>query len=126
MQSVFRFVYRVRLFYPDRIAYHAGIGARLLIAFLHRVSVPDRLLGGSPSTRPLLIVAHGGISHWLPRIMLDGANYRGLYASESRPQGLAIACSARVDAAAPSDGMVVVRAAWGMPVAVMVQVRVRT
>jgi hypothetical protein len=36
------------------------------------------------------------------------------------------ACSARVDAAAPSGGMAVVTAAWGMPVAVMVQVRVRT
>jgi len=35
----------------------------------------------------------------------------------------AIACSARVDAAAPSGGMAVTRAAGGMPVAVMVQVR---
>jgi hypothetical protein len=49
-----------------------------------------------------------------------------LYASESRPRGLAIACSARVDAAAPSGGMAVVTAAWGSPVAVTVQVRVRT
>jgi len=37
-----------------------------------------------------------------------------------------IACSARVDAAAWSGGMAVVTAAWGMPAAVMVQVRVRT
>jgi hypothetical protein len=37
-----------------------------------------------------------------------------------------IACSARVDAAAPTGGMVVLTAAWGMPAAVMVQVRVRT
>jgi hypothetical protein len=36
------------------------------------------------------------------------------------------ACSARVDAAAPTGGMAVVTAAWGLPVAVMVQVRVRT
>jgi hypothetical protein len=35
------------------------------------------------------------------------------------------ACSARADAAAPSGGMAVVTAAWGMPAAVMVQVRVR-
>jgi hypothetical protein len=41
-------------------------------------------------------------------------------------EGLAIACSARVDAVAPTGGMAVVMAAWGMPVAVMVQVRVRT
>ena len=41
-------------------------------------------------------------------------------------EGLAIACSARVDAAAPTGGMVAVTAAWGMTVAVMVQVRVRT
>jgi hypothetical protein len=39
---------------------------------------------------------------------------------------LAIACSARVDAAAPSGGMAVATAAWGSPVAVMVPVRVRT
>ena len=38
----------------------------------------------------------------------------------------AIACSARVDAVAPTGGMAVVTVAWGMPVAVMVQVRVRT
>jgi hypothetical protein len=36
------------------------------------------------------------------------------------------ACSARADAAAPSGGMAVVTAACGLPVAVMVQVRVRT
>jgi hypothetical protein len=41
-------------------------------------------------------------------------------------EGLATACSARVDAAAPTGGMAVTRAAGGMPVAVMVQVRVRT
>ena len=41
-------------------------------------------------------------------------------------EGLAIACSAQVDAAAPSGGMAVVTAAWGMLVAVMVQVRART
>jgi len=35
------------------------------------------------------------------------------------------ACSARADAAAPSGGMAVVTAAWGMQAAVMVQVRVR-
>jgi hypothetical protein len=40
-------------------------------------------------------------------------------------EGWAIACSALVDAAAPSGGMAMVTAAWGMPVAVMVQVRVR-
>jgi hypothetical protein len=34
------------------------------------------------------------------------------------------ACSARVDAAAPSGGMAMVTAAWGMPVGVMVPVRV--
>jgi hypothetical protein len=38
----------------------------------------------------------------------------------------AIACSARADAAAPSGGMAVVTAAWGMSAGVMVQVRVRT
>jgi hypothetical protein len=36
------------------------------------------------------------------------------------------ACSARADAAAPSGGMAVMTAAWGLPVAVMAQVRVRT
>jgi hypothetical protein len=55
-----------------------------------------------------------------------GADYRGLYASESRPRGLAIACSARVDAVAPTAGMAAATAAWGMPVGVMVQVPVRT
>jgi hypothetical protein len=36
------------------------------------------------------------------------------------------AWTARVDAAAPSGGMAMVTAAWGMPAAVMVLVRVRT
>jgi hypothetical protein len=50
----------------------------------------------------------------------------GCTPAKAAPQGFAIACSARADAAAPSDGMAVVTVAWGMPVAVMVQVRVRT
>jgi hypothetical protein len=39
-------------------------------------------------------------------------------------EALAIACSTQFDAAAPSGGMVVVMGVWGMPAAVMVQVRV--
>jgi hypothetical protein len=44
----------------------------------------------------------------------------------SRFKSEPIACSARVDGGAPLGGMAVVTAVWGMPVAVTVQVRVRT
>jgi hypothetical protein len=61
------------------------------------------------------------------RVFRQGAGLAPIYPLITASDGLQLtACLARVDAVAPTGGMAVVTAAWGMPVAVMVQVRVRT
>ena len=86
--------YRVRLFCPDRIAYHSGIGVRLLIAFLLPSVCPSRTVFPWWLAYPYPTASHHRpwwYLHWLSRSCWMCADYRGLYASESRPRGLGAA-----------------------------------
>jgi hypothetical protein len=83
--------YRVRLFYPDRIVYHAGIGAHLLIAFLLPTACPFRTVFPWWLACPYPTASHRRpwwYLHWLPRIMLDGCRLSRVARQRKRSAGL--------------------------------------
>ena len=74
----------------------SGATGKISAAPIPIVTPDGRMIDVTPNqvvddirTRPLLIVAHGGISTGCRESCWMGADYRGLYASESHPEGLA-------------------------------------
>jgi hypothetical protein len=86
--SVFRFVaaFGSSILIGSLIILGSAFTYYSLFFFRARVRPGSSFLGGSPiRTRPLLIIAHRGISTGCRESCWMGADYRGLYASESRP-----------------------------------------
>jgi hypothetical protein len=80
---------RVRLFYPDRIAYRSGIGVHPLIAFLLPNACPSQTVFPWWLAYPHPTASHHRpwcYLHWLSRSRWMDPDYRWLYASESGPE----------------------------------------